>query len=214
MIYRIPFVVAVIIALTVVWLGVNGTSYTAGCATAFCNSVRSLEWETLTAGLFGLAGGLAVIWATQTQIASQRKAAVDLELIDIDSFIKELEARFDEIVKTVNKLSPTVMAEDPVSAGRTNVAIDAVTKKVETNLLYKIDSNQRFPASLRISARAAHDQTVLAKMYRFGVTKGKMHYTKISSTQQGLDKWAQDSHQQIEDLKMEREKYSKFLMNR
>ncbi|MBO6772387.1 MULTISPECIES: hypothetical protein [unclassified Thalassospira] len=214
MTYKVPFYSAVISALITVWIGLQGPTYVASCSSSLCNGIRSLEWETLTAGLLGLAGGLAVVWATQTQIVSQRKAAVDLELIDIDSFTKELSERLKEIISTVEDSSRSVIFDDAESAGKANIAVENAVGKVETALLFNIDSNHRFPASLRQAARIAYEQTVLPKTYRFAVTRGRMDYTAVSSTQHALEEWVQHAHEPLEELIFERNKYAQFLINR
>ncbi|WP_296999755.1 MULTISPECIES: hypothetical protein [unclassified Thalassospira] len=214
MFYKVPFFFAVFCALAISWIGISGQTYIPTCTSHLCNSIRSLEWETLTAGILGLAGGLAVLWATQTQVASQRKAAVDLELLDIDSFTRELSERLVTLVQVTRKASANVKFDDSESAGKANRDIEEAANKVETSLLYEIDKNHRFPASLRQAARNAYNNTILAKSYRFGVTRGRMDYTMVTSTQQGLNDWAQKAFEPLEKLKFERDKYSAFLMKR
>ncbi|MDG4721136.1 MULTISPECIES: hypothetical protein [Thalassospira] len=214
MVYKVPFFFTIFCALAIAWIGINGQAYVPTCTSALCNSIRSLEWETLTAGFFGLAGGLAVLWATRTQIASQRKAAVDLELLDIDSFISELSKGLTKLIEVTRQASENVQFDDAECAGKANMDIKEAANKIETGLLFEIDKNHRFPASLRRAARYAHENTLLVTSYRFGVTKGKMDYTIVTSTQQGLDEWAQKAFEPLDELKFERCKYSDFLMRR
>ncbi len=49
-----------------------------GCTSPICNAIRSLEWEAMSAGLFGLAGGLSVISATRLQISAQLRSTMRL----------------------------------------------------------------------------------------------------------------------------------------
>lgn len=214
MFYKAPFFFAIFCALVIAWIGINGQAYIPTYTSPLCNSIRSLEWETLTASIFGLAGGLAVLWATQTQVASQRKAAVDLELLDIDSFTREISERLAEIANVVRDASADVRLDDAESAGKANMAIESITNEVDTGLLFEIAKNHRFPASLRQAVRTAYDDTVRAKVYRFGMTKGKMDYKMITLNQQGLDNWAQKAFESIDELKFKWKKYSDFLMQR
>lgn len=213
-VYKVPFFFAIFCALGIAWIGINGQTYVPTCTSPLCNGIRSLEWETLTAGFFGLAGGLAVLWATRTQIASQRKAAVDLELLDIDSFTRELSKGLTILIEVTRQASESVKFDDAESAGKANTKIEEAANKIETGLLYEIDKNHRLPASLRQAARIAYNNAVLVKSYRFGVTKGKMDYTAVTLTQQGLDEWAQNAFEPLDELKFERRRYSDFLMRR
>ncbi|MBS8275348.1 hypothetical protein DYI21_17285 [Thalassospira tepidiphila] len=63
----------------------------AGCTSNLCNSIRTLQWEALTAGLLGLAGGFSVIVSTRKQILhSERVAQQQRRDFLVADFNKEL----------------------------------------------------------------------------------------------------------------------------
>ena len=82
-------------AFLVVIFGVWGESWVEGHNGAVSNALRTLQWETLTAGLLGLAGGLCVIVATRRQMAQAERIArqqrVDFLLSDINAQLFEIE---------------------------------------------------------------------------------------------------------------------------
>tara|TARA_R110001583_G_scaffold193866_5_gene363515 strand:- start:70024 stop:70689 length:666 start_codon:yes stop_codon:yes gene_type:complete len=91
-----PVAIVLIAAVCVIVSGIWGRSFTGGCASDICNAVRSLEWEAMSAGLFGLAGGLAVIVAMRRQIEHSEKIAQkqrqDFLLVDINAQLADIEA--------------------------------------------------------------------------------------------------------------------------
>ncbi|OAZ15387.1 hypothetical protein TH15_06360 [Thalassospira profundimaris] len=84
-------------AISVIGVGLSGNSLVAGCTSNLCNSIRTLQWEALTAGLLGLAGGFSVIVSTRKQILHSERVAqqqredflladVNIKLADIENF--------------------------------------------------------------------------------------------------------------------------------
>lgn len=104
-------VIVLIIAVVVVIAGIWGSVWFAGDADPFANAVRTLEWETLTAGLLGLAGGLCVIVATRRQMAQAESIAAqhrrDFLLSDLNSKFSETDlcyAGFQEFIDEIEKI--------------------------------------------------------------------------------------------------------------
>lgn len=90
-----PVYLVICMATLIVLVGIFGDSIAGRCASDLCNALRKLQWEALTAGLLGLAGGLAVIVAMQKQIqhsdliAQQQRR--DLLLSDINIQLADIE---------------------------------------------------------------------------------------------------------------------------
>jgi len=90
----IPMVLAFFSALAAVWLGIWGERLVAGQLDPLSNAIRALQWETLSAGLFGLTGGLAVIFAVSWQISKSDLLAAQSRK---DILMSDINAQFAEI---------------------------------------------------------------------------------------------------------------------
>ncbi|KZB50778.1 hypothetical protein [Thalassospira xiamenensis] len=110
-----PVVSVLLAAVFVIVSGIWGADFVVGNADAFSNAVRSLQWETMTAGLFGLAGGCLVLVATRQQIQHVKRHAieqvVDQELspyFQIEADIRYLLEDFKNIVDATQTWQETV----------------------------------------------------------------------------------------------------------
>ncbi|MDG4718130.1 MULTISPECIES: hypothetical protein [Thalassospira] len=74
LVYWLPFGVSFAFAGASVVLGVIEPAVVSGCAKASCNWLRTFEWETMSAGLFGLSGGFLVLIASKQQINAMLKS--------------------------------------------------------------------------------------------------------------------------------------------
>lgn len=94
--------ILLIFAGLVVYLGIDGVRYIRGCSDPICNALRSLQWESLTAGLLGLIGGVAVVVVTRRQMENANFIAkeaerrflsneIDNKLTDLFEFMAECE---------------------------------------------------------------------------------------------------------------------------
>ncbi|MBR9779814.1 MAG: hypothetical protein GYB52_06815 [Rhodospirillales bacterium] len=76
-------------------LGIWGKDFAAGCASEICNVARTVEWEAMSAGLFGLSGGLAAIVVIRQQINTAVEIGiwqrVDTLLVDINKQLAKVE---------------------------------------------------------------------------------------------------------------------------
>ncbi|PKR55072.1 hypothetical protein COO20_06705 [Thalassospira marina] len=72
-----PVAFVLFAAVLVIIFGIWGGGFVAGNTDAFSNAIRSLQWETMTAGLFGLAGGCLVLVATRQQIEHVKRHAIE-----------------------------------------------------------------------------------------------------------------------------------------
>ncbi|PKR58371.1 hypothetical protein [Thalassospira lohafexi] len=68
LVYWLPFGISLALAVTSVFLGIIEPAVVSGCAKVACNWLREFEWETMSAGLFGLSGGFIVLIASKQQI--------------------------------------------------------------------------------------------------------------------------------------------------
>lgn len=82
-------------ALFAIAIGIWGESFVAGDVGPISNAIRGFQWETLAAGIFGLAGGLFVIVATRNQMAQSERIAMqqqeDFLLSDINAQMGEIQ---------------------------------------------------------------------------------------------------------------------------
>ncbi|PKR54430.1 hypothetical protein COO20_09885 [Thalassospira marina] len=84
----------------------NSIKYCYG--SAFCTYFKNLEWESLCAGLFGLAGGLAVIAVSKEQIKAQvdvsAKQIATMNVHKADELCRPLEFTNSTLIQAQHKL--------------------------------------------------------------------------------------------------------------
>tara|TARA_R100001015_G_C4572907_1_gene130706 strand:+ start:172 stop:936 length:765 start_codon:yes stop_codon:yes gene_type:complete len=156
-------------AFFVIAIGIWGESLVGGDVGPVSNAIRGFHWETLAAGLFGLAGGLFVIVATRNQMAQSERIAIqqhrDFLLSDINAEMGDLGdfcvtcQEFIDRAQRLSGLAEHGRTEDYI-AERVSVSLDA---KDESYLLIKyidiaeeLRSNGRVPA---VAVEAFHDVT-------------------------------------------------------
>jgi hypothetical protein len=101
-VYWIPFVVAISFALVSIYVGIYSAEFEflKGCASPICNSVRGFQWETMSAGLFGLSGGFIVLIATRQQLVAQARA----QLVGKNEFLYDLNSTLAKVLQRNRRL--------------------------------------------------------------------------------------------------------------
>ncbi|WP_412776375.1 hypothetical protein [Thalassospira lucentensis] len=74
-------------------------------ATKFCTWLGKFQWETLSAGLFGLTGGLAVIAATRSQIRFEAEKQVASQLSELYDVLLHVENIRKVALEQLDKLT-------------------------------------------------------------------------------------------------------------
>ncbi|OKH88085.1 hypothetical protein LF95_15535 [Thalassospira sp. TSL5-1] len=208
-------ILALIVALGLVITGVYGGEWVAGCTSATCNAVRSLQWETLTAGFLGLAGGVAVIVMTRYQLHESREAEAKVELADVDALILAYEHCRKTVVDTAFWAIGYVKADDPVTAGIANKQIEnAVSTDRPEKLFNAVQAQYRLPIWLRGAAWQVEQAIDICGHGRFGVLPENTHYTNVESTRQFLQYSCQELEKAVENLKGQRERFAEILLKR
>jgi len=174
------------------------------------NLLANFQWETVAAGLFGLAGGLAVITATQRQMTQTRIADANRELVDVDLLLEHQRKDIEEIKKHVecwqhryssnNDFDPRV-AKDTLKHLKNNIVNDKLFKLV--------DGNPRLPEDLRTYARIAHSSPNALSLCRYN-NDGE----NFAETLNRVDVIAKDYETKRQNFKNSRDQFSSFLVNR
>ncbi|WP_430475158.1 hypothetical protein ACQ0MK_05460 [Thalassospira lucentensis] len=91
------FWISLLVALVCLFAGVYASTGLVGTTmgVGFANFVNGFEWETVTAGLFGLTAGLAVFSSAKTQIRHSIRQRVDSDLavaFEVDHYLFGLKA--------------------------------------------------------------------------------------------------------------------------
>jgi hypothetical protein len=213
--YGWPLILAMIVASGVIITGVYGGEWVVGCTSATCNAVRSLQWETLSAGFLGLAGGVAVIVMTRYQLHESREAEAKVELADVDALILAYEHCGETVVDTVFWAIGYVEFDDPVTAGTANKQIESAVSTDRPEKLYDaVQAQYRLPVWLRRAARQVEQAIDNCGRGRFGVLPENTHYRDVESTRQFLQDSCQELEEAIEGLKEQRERFAKILLKR
>ena len=92
---------------------------------AICRFARRFQWETLCAGLYGLAGGLAVIASSKEQIANAKEGAIKERLFDVDTVILAAETRIEEIKDALNMAENANACDDPAQREKAQTAMSS-----------------------------------------------------------------------------------------
>ncbi|WP_147262289.1 hypothetical protein [Thalassospira xiamenensis] len=85
------YLTVLVAALSTIW-GITADIWGAGCSTVYCNIGRKFQWETMSAGLLGLAGGLSVISAMRRQIEHDAIKQVHARMVDAFSLVDHIES--------------------------------------------------------------------------------------------------------------------------
>lgn len=107
------FYLTMAIVFLTVFLGLESQRIVGGCSTSICNELRGFQWESVAAGLLGLAGGMSVIAATNKQMEQARELAeleaqrflladTDRYLVDIFEFEAECERYSKQVLIHLN----------------------------------------------------------------------------------------------------------------
>ena len=213
--YGWPLILALIVALGLIITGVYGGEWVAGCTSATCNAVRSLQWETLTAGFLGLAGGVAVIVMTRYQLHESRKAAVNMELLDVDALILAFADCENKVWNAVERIRGIIKDGDPTSFSKADKEIHlAVYDHLPDRLYGAVCKGYRLPVTLRLSARRVHEAFVKLECIKFESLPSTSDYTSIEQTFFGFAEQLESLQKLIENLKFERDRFAEILLKR
>lgn len=180
-----------------------------------CFGVRSLEWEALSAGLFGLAGGVSVVAVSRIQIREGRRAFAESQLIDVDALIRQYEIDIPRVRSLVMAAIWNVRPDDPRGAAAANNYLGMVGAVMPSYKLLKIVSNQyRLPESLRIMAGAVAGAAKTIQGIKFGILTPNIHSVAVENTRQLLRILIQEMEQGLENLKVERDEHLRLLVER
>ncbi|CAM3366033.1 hypothetical protein [Thalassospira profundimaris] len=209
-----PVIAVLIFSVIVIVIGIWSPAFVGGCVTPLCNAVRNLEWESLAAGLFGLAGGVAVIAIARVQIKEQRRADVELQLVDLDALIRQYEVDVPRIRVIVAAAIWEVKPDDPKLASAANNRLRLVEAVLPRKLVKEVANQHRLPESVRIISSSIWNAMNTIKGVSFGVTPPHTHYTQVEATRQILRSLVYDMEEGLERLRVERDNYFKLLIDR
>lgn len=154
-----PFYLVLSAALSVLILGATSWIWLPGHSSAWANFVRTLQWETLSAGLFGLAGGVAVIGITREQMNEQRRTAVLVDLYDLDVYTAEIA----EVIAKSEKAMGEFLAEEGELSGfelrRFNQKLINLRLPLPEELRNRLWDQDNLPYELKLSVKDAWDRT-------------------------------------------------------
>ncbi len=198
--YWQPIAAAATAILVLPALGMLADSSCSPISNTLCEVWSKFQWETVLAGSLGLAGGIFVLVSTRQQISAQKKAAVELELLDIDLYLGQLEASYKNFAAHLAETNQQISASELIS-----------TQAIGTNkdLCDAIMQTSRLPNSLRLAVGNAY------RCITEIVKKEEAFYEKSMP----LDKSVVESkiarlRASIDKIKSERENISRVLMNR
>jgi hypothetical protein len=204
----------ILVAVFVVTVGVLGHSLAAGCATVLCGAARSLEWETLTAGLLGLAGGFCVIGITRIQIKEQRAVEVERQLIDVDALIRQCETDAVKIKFVVEKAIAEVVPDCKSSVIRANKCLSRLREVPPPEGIANLVHQQyRLPESIRIRAGIVLMTMKGFQDKNFSVNPPNMQAEDNASKCSHLRFMISQMEMSIEQLKIERNECFRLLMS-
>lgn len=145
--YWQPIVAAATAILVLPTLGMFADSSCSPISNTLCEVWSKFQWETVLAGSLGLAGGIFVLVSTRQQISAQKKAAVELELLDIDLYLGQLEDSYEEFSAHLAETDQQISARKLISAQATGFNKDLCNAILET---------PRLPSVLKLAVGEAH----------------------------------------------------------
>jgi len=152
-------------AFGVVYAGLYRHELVPGCTGAPCDEIRSLEWETILAGLLGLTGGAFALISVNRQIKTQERHREEDQKLKIELYFNSLATVIPEARKVVeaveNEVSSnqfdtatanecvinlqTVELPDAVEGLKANIAISATKTDLEYRKLLAVLSQMTTP---------------------------------------------------------------------
>ncbi|PKR54427.1 hypothetical protein [Thalassospira marina] len=181
---------------------------------AICRFARRFQWETLCAGLYGLAGGLAVIAVSKEQIGEAKESAVKERLFEVDSVISETETVITRITDQISKISTGKSINNPQEANKEYKQLQATASMVPKDIMGIVTTNRTLPISLREACSNA-----VKSLYP--ITEGHIFFYANPHDQASIDKEVRYMNDiinkacmAISHCKSERDRYAEILRNR
>lgn len=177
---------------------------------SLANIITNFQWETVAAGLFGLAGGLAVITATQRQMMQTRITDANRELIEVDLLLEHQRKDVEDIKKHVNDWQNRYSNGSEFDPSIAKDALKHLKNNIVNDKLFKlIDANPRLPEDLRAIAKIAHSAPNALSLCSYN-SDGQNFLETIHK----VSVIAQDYESKRLKLKISRDEFSSFLVNR
>ncbi|WP_339774254.1 hypothetical protein [uncultured Thalassospira sp.] len=181
---------------------------------AICRFARRFQWETLCAGLYGLAGGLAVIASSKEQIANAKEGAIKELLFDVDTVILAAETRIEEIKDALNMAEKANTSDDAPQREKAQMSMSG-KGDLAVRAREQIARGHTLPHSLKDAAASIYKP--FNPFWKLGKPKASTDYTYTPDLAEDVAHYrkcllrAQDA---VTKLVAERDHYAEVLRKR